>query len=497
MVAFALVVFLCLLGWVPELQLALVTVSLVGTSLLVAGRWYAARLRVYKLTKHRLVGRPLVSIHIPTYCEPPELVIQTLHSVLQLEYEHFEVIILDNNTPDATVWQPVADYCEQLGDSRVRFYHYDKVKGYKAGALNLCYELMSPAAEYILVIDADYRVAPELLDVALPHFGRPKVGLVQFPQAYLNVGRGNRAVQAEFEHFFGVYMNLANHLDCVLSTGTVSLIRCAALEAANLWYGKSITEDVDLGLRLHRAGYTGVYVPQALGKGLMPSDLASIRVQRERWVYGNMQSLLHFCKSHKCLSLQQAGGVLLMLTAWFNPLLVPVLLLVVAGIASWVVPASGVPVLVAQLCLANIAFYLVGQWTILYTGTHYRPRVATRTLLVHMGLAYEGALHWWRVFLYDGMAFKRTNKFRLPANAQGFGGGLTLGLLVALGTVLALSGSSALLLVGLAVALLFVSATFYLHHQLGAAHRYAQAYYEVPTSLVKATHSTYTSTLSI
>ena len=58
---------------------------------------------------------PRVSIHVPTYNEPPEMVIETLNALARLDYENFEVIVLDNNTPDAQVWRPVEAHCATLG----------------------------------------------------------------------------------------------------------------------------------------------------------------------------------------------------------------------------------------------------------------------------------------------------------------------------------------------------------------------------------------------
>ena len=41
-----------------------------------------------------------VSIHVPCYNEPPEMVKQTLDALAALDYPDYEVIIIDNNTKD-------------------------------------------------------------------------------------------------------------------------------------------------------------------------------------------------------------------------------------------------------------------------------------------------------------------------------------------------------------------------------------------------------------
>src|SRR5262249_50546201 len=58
---------------------------------------------------------PRVSIHVPTYNEPPAMVDETLNALARLDYENFEVIVLDNNTVDPAVWRPVEEHCASLG----------------------------------------------------------------------------------------------------------------------------------------------------------------------------------------------------------------------------------------------------------------------------------------------------------------------------------------------------------------------------------------------
>ena len=58
---------------------------------------------------------PFVSIHIPAYREPPEMLRQTLDSVAQLDWPNFECVVVINNTPDPALWEPIEDHCRLLG----------------------------------------------------------------------------------------------------------------------------------------------------------------------------------------------------------------------------------------------------------------------------------------------------------------------------------------------------------------------------------------------
>ncbi len=233
---------------------------------------------------------PRVSIHVPCHNEPPAMVMQTLDALAHLDYDNFEVIVLDNNTPDPKTWQPVEAHCRALGE-RFRFFHLDDVKGFKAGALNEALKQTDPAAGYIAVIDSDYEVAPFWLRRALPLFAAPKIAVVQGPQDYRDAA-GNffkSLCYEEYRGFFQIGMVERNEHDAIIQHGTMTIVRKTALQEVGGWSTWCITEDTELGLKLFEAGYGAAYIPESMGKGLTPDTLAAFISQRYRWVYGAMQ----------------------------------------------------------------------------------------------------------------------------------------------------------------------------------------------------------------
>ena len=405
----------------PWAALTLLIVNFLFALLLAAGQLVAARLPTHRVERRRTTEEPFVSVHVPIHNEPPNVVRQTLSSLTDLDYRNYEVIVLDNNTADPARWRPVEAFCNDFG-SPFRFRHVDNVTGFKAGALDICLELASPETEYVLVLDADYCVDSSLLKTALGHFTSPEIALVQFPQAYTNVSERNGGLRDEYAHFFDVYMNMANRLGSVLSTGTVSVIRADALREVGGWHGASITEDVELGLKLLGAGYRGVYLNLPLGRGLMPTDLRALKKQRRRWVFGNAQTLLHFLRMDKrALGTGQKLGVLVLLTAWFNftllPLvsLVPVCLLYLLG--SRPEPVYG---LLLALSLLTLWTYLVTK--LVFFGLWRGSGAPLRRTLVaygsHLGLAWEGAYAWVACLLGRPLGFERTDKFLFARASQ-------------------------------------------------------------------------------
>jgi exo-beta-1,3-glucanase (GH17 family)/cellulose synthase/poly-beta-1,6-N-acetylglucosamine synthase-like glycosyltransferase len=235
-------------------------------------------------------GLPKVSIHLPICNEPPHMVRQTLDALSRLDYPDFEVLVIDNNTMDPALWEPVAEHCARLG-ARFRFFHLGRWKGFKAGALNFGLTQTAPDAEIVGVLDSDYIVDPDWLRCMVPQFANPRVGFVQSPQDYHDNDGSffKRLMFWEYAGFFHLGMVNRNERNAIIQHGTMSLVRRSALEEGGNWSEWTITEDAELGLRLFRAGWEAVYSPRSFGKGVMPDDFAAFRKQRFRWAYGAMQ----------------------------------------------------------------------------------------------------------------------------------------------------------------------------------------------------------------
>ncbi len=62
--------------------------------------WTTGQSRFFAPMKEPIADRPKVSIHVPCFNEPPDMVKITLNSLAELNYENFEVLVIDNNTQD-------------------------------------------------------------------------------------------------------------------------------------------------------------------------------------------------------------------------------------------------------------------------------------------------------------------------------------------------------------------------------------------------------------
>lgn len=144
-------------------QLALYAVILINGLELTEMFWLRRRRRRHA-PLHPGAGQrlPKVSLHLAICNEPPALVIETLDSLAALDYPDYEVLVIDNNTTDPHLWQPVADHCVTLG-ARFRFFTLGKWPGYKAGALNFALQQTAADAEIAGLADSDYVVRRDWL----------------------------------------------------------------------------------------------------------------------------------------------------------------------------------------------------------------------------------------------------------------------------------------------------------------------------------------------
>jgi exo-beta-1,3-glucanase (GH17 family)/cellulose synthase/poly-beta-1,6-N-acetylglucosamine synthase-like glycosyltransferase len=234
---------------------------------------------------------PKVSVHVPAYNEPSAMLIETLDALARLDYPNFEVLVIDNNTPEEQVWRPVQAHCASLGE-RFRFFHVAPLAGFKAGALNYALPRMAADTEIIAVIDSDYVVDPNWLRDLTPMFEDLRLAIVQAPQDYRDADQSafKAMCYAEYRGFFHIGMITRNERNAIIQHGTMTMVRREQLERCG-WAEWCITEDAELGLRIFEAGFDASYVTASYGRGLMPDTFTDFKKQRFRWAYGAMQIL--------------------------------------------------------------------------------------------------------------------------------------------------------------------------------------------------------------
>ncbi|MDP1818872.1 MAG: glycosyltransferase [Acidimicrobiales bacterium] len=369
--------------------------------------------------------RPFVSLHVPAFNEPPDMLIETIRSLEALDYPHFEIVVIDNNTEDEAAWRPVEEYC--TGRPRVSFVHVSPWPGFKSGALNLVlHEHTAPEAEIIGVVDADYLVQPNYLAALVGHFADREIAFVQTPQDYREY-EGDTYLTAcydAYKYFFETAMPSRNDRDSIIFGGTMGLIRRGVLEDIGGWDEWCITEDAEASLRMLRLGHSGLYVNDTYGKGIMPLTFTSLKKQRFRWCFGGVQILRKHWRSlmpwdrnpTNKLSIVQRLDYLFGGLQWFGDLagLAFAALLVISAALTVTAGGIGLRALTGALVLVPVALIGAGLLRALWalrvlTGVGLRRSVLA--FATWLSLSWTTALACIRGLVRRDGVFLRTPKW--------------------------------------------------------------------------------------
>ncbi|MDQ6711983.1 MAG: glycosyltransferase [Candidatus Dormibacteraeota bacterium] len=255
--------------------------------------WIAQQYSTGNRTKWLPLGyEPFVSIHIATYNEKG-VVGRLLEACARLNYTNYEVILVDDSTDGSMEvlepWRKV---------DRFTIIHRDTRDGFKGGALTYALRAMDPRTEFVAIFDADAVPFPDVLRDLLYHFyssGNPRprpipeVGAVQSYQWHvLNKSESwlTAAVRTEYAGSYMVERPFQQILGSMkMIAGTAYMIRAGLLR--ELGWGRSLTEDWELTLRLYAKGYKVVYTPYAETPAECVATFGRLARQRMRWAEGH------------------------------------------------------------------------------------------------------------------------------------------------------------------------------------------------------------------
>jgi cellulose synthase/poly-beta-1,6-N-acetylglucosamine synthase-like glycosyltransferase len=370
--------------------------------------------------------QPKVSLHVPTYNEPYDVVASTLRSLNRLDYPNYEVLVIDNNTPEESTWRPLKTLCEQLGP-KFHFLHLAQWPGYKSGALNFALTQTAPDAEIIGTIDADYQLNPAFLKDLVPAFVNPRLAFLQTPQDYRDVyaSRFAEAIYPSYKYFFEVSMPVRNEYDSIIFAGTMGLIRKSVLQEIGGWDEWDITEDAEASLRMLKQGYESIYIHKPYGHGLMPFSFDGLKKQRFRWCFGGIQLLrkhwedlmpwAHWVNPNNHLTQSQryfylAGGL-----QWFTDLfnLLFTFFLVLGAYLSITVSRFTIRPLTGPLLILPGIFIFLNLWRfiwVLRNKLHLTWRKAFTTMYSFFSMSWVVALADLQGLIQKNGVFLRTPK---------------------------------------------------------------------------------------
>jgi 1,2-diacylglycerol 3-beta-glucosyltransferase len=215
-------------------------------------------------------------------------------NLCQLDYpsDRFEVWIVDDNSSDRT--PEVLELLKQKYPQLKTLQRGDDAQGGKSGALNQVLSLTK--GDLIGVFDADAQVPADVLRSLVPVFQQPKVGAVQLRKAIANAS----------ENWWTAGQSAEMALDWCLQDlrirvggvgelrGNGQFVRLTALKDCGGWNEQTITDDLDLTIRLHLCQWdiACLNFPAVQEEGVVTAK--QLWHQRNRWAEGGFQRYLDY-----------------------------------------------------------------------------------------------------------------------------------------------------------------------------------------------------------
>ncbi len=233
---------------------------------------------------------PLVSVVIPAYNEEVGI-LATVKTVLQSYYKNLELIVVNDGSTDNS-HNIMLDFIQDRlvkGEKDNLKYFYKQNEG-KGEALN--YGIKRSRGDIIITIDADCVVAPETISNFVKPFADPGISAVV---GNVKIGNTNTVITTvQYLEFLNSFY--AKNAESVLGTiyiigGAAASFRRSVFDKIGSYSNVNITEDIEISVRIRKAGLRVVYADDAIVYTEGANDVRGLAKQRLRWKIGWFQTL--------------------------------------------------------------------------------------------------------------------------------------------------------------------------------------------------------------
>lgn len=233
--------------------------------------------------------RPKFSIIIPAFNEEKGIS-RTLTALSNQTYRKFEIIIVNDGSRDSTE-KMVIEYALSHPTLPIS-YVYQHNSG-KAHALNNALKNYA-SGKLIMCLDADTVLKPDALEQSAKYFRNRKIKAIASNVKLTNSGSLVGAIQ-RLEYLLGFHLKRAltvGNMEYILG-GAGSIFRASILKRVGYYDTDTITEDIDLTLKILELGNNNnriLYAQDVVAYTEGPLTLYALFRQRYRWKYGRFQA---------------------------------------------------------------------------------------------------------------------------------------------------------------------------------------------------------------
>ncbi len=270
-------------------QLVWNIITYIGTFILL----YANIFLVYSVLKFRKEiekkykktnWTPLISIIIPTYNEPVNNLEKTLCCILNSDYpkNKLEIIIVDDGSKN--------DSCDIIYEKYKKYIKlFKKQNGGPASAKN--YGIKRAKGELVGTIDSDSFISPDAIKNMIKIFySDKKIGAVASSVKIFNPKTWiERFQHFEYEVILYVRRIFMKYESIYVTPGGFSLYRIELMKKLNYFDPNSLTEDIEIALRIQGLGYKIRCALDAYVYTIPPQTIGTLIKQRVRWIRGGIR----------------------------------------------------------------------------------------------------------------------------------------------------------------------------------------------------------------
>lgn len=255
----------------------------------------AYNLKKRKLRKYPQVinedYKPFVTVMIPAHNEE-DVIANTVENILQMDYENFEIIVIDDRSTDNTA-SVIKDLENRYSKVKALIRQQGAFPG-KSAVLNDAFKMAHGDA--VLVFDADATVEPDFLSKLVPELEPKDVGAVQARKVIRNRNQNLLTRCQNNEYTMDTYFQAGRDSvkGAVELRGNGELIKREALEDIDGWNNYTIVDDLDMSTRLHIRGWDVRYCIDAVVYEEGITYLWPLFRQRRRWLEGTIRRYLEY-----------------------------------------------------------------------------------------------------------------------------------------------------------------------------------------------------------
>lgn len=354
--------------WQTGLVLLLLCLAVVGFHLSPVGLWmvlvlaWGVAIYALRLFASEPVPLPTDKIYLPRVSilvaakDEKQVIERLAYNLCTLQYAgELEVWIGNDGSTDGT-----GEILERLCLEQSRLHVLHRLPTARPGKSAVLNDLLSRSrGDILIVFDADAQVESDFLSRTVPLFAQPEVGAVQVRKAIANAAENfwtrNQAAEMLFDAFFQLRRQTIGGTAELRGNG--QLVRATALHQVGDWTESTVTDDLDLTLKLHLQGWQVQFVWETVVWEEGVTSWQALWRQRSRWAEGGFQRYLDHAES---LLKKHLGNTKSLDQAVFYTIqyLMPVAALIDLSLAIfWQSAALLTPLLLVATTMTAVGFY--------------------------------------------------------------------------------------------------------------------------------------------